>query len=143
MERGLLWLPLLAVFAGLTWAGWNEYQKVASYQRWAQQFERSKYDIYAVLGQTATALTWGIPTRRGPVNLQTIPFTFIQQVGLTVRGQSLSLEDTGTVTDVPKGRVEIVLNLQNGQTALIPFTDLEIARAWLQVLSVRLGSPSA
>ena len=28
MERGLIWLPLLALIIGLTWVGWKEYQKV-------------------------------------------------------------------------------------------------------------------
>ena len=71
MERGLLWLPLLAVFIGLAWAGWNESQKVEAYRVWAKPFAKVKYDIYAVLGQNGTHLTWGKPTRKGIVNLQT------------------------------------------------------------------------
>ncbi|MBD3561673.1 hypothetical protein H6S82_22920, partial [Planktothrix sp. FACHB-1355] len=71
MERGLIWLPLLALFIWLAWAGWNEFQKVEAYRRWASQFERAKYDIYAVLGQNGSNLTWGKPTRTEPVNLQT------------------------------------------------------------------------
>lgn len=59
MERGLLWLPLLAVFIWLAWQGWNEYQKVEAYQNWAKHFERAKYDIYAVLAQNGSNLTWG------------------------------------------------------------------------------------
>ncbi len=51
MTRGLIWLPLLAIFIGLAWAGWNEYQKLEAYRAWAEQFDRAKYDIYAVLGQ--------------------------------------------------------------------------------------------
>jgi hypothetical protein len=47
----LLWFPLLAVFIGLAWAGWNEFQKLEVYKSWAAQFDRAKFDIYAVLGQ--------------------------------------------------------------------------------------------
>ena len=50
MERGLLWLPLLAVFFWLAWSGWNEYQKVEAYRRWAADYDKAKYDLYAVLG---------------------------------------------------------------------------------------------
>ena len=31
MEKGLIWLPLLAFFSWLTWSGWNEYQKIEIY----------------------------------------------------------------------------------------------------------------
>ncbi len=62
MERGLIWLPLLGLFIWLAWQGRNEFQKVEAYQNWAKQFEKSKYDIYAVLGQNGNELTWGKPT---------------------------------------------------------------------------------
>ncbi|MCF3606421.1 hypothetical protein L2E81_07160 [Planktothrix agardhii 1033] len=39
MERGLLWLPLLAIFIGLAWSGWNEYQKLEAYQAWARWYK--------------------------------------------------------------------------------------------------------
>jgi hypothetical protein len=74
MERGLLWLPLLVVFFWLAWSGWNEYQKIESYKRWAEQFERHKYDIYAVLGQKGDRITWGRPTRNDPLDIQTVTF---------------------------------------------------------------------
>jgi hypothetical protein len=64
MERGLMWLPLLALFIGLAWAGWREFRKVEAYQTWAQDFDRHKYDIYAVLGQKGDQLVWGKPTRQ-------------------------------------------------------------------------------
>jgi hypothetical protein len=63
MERGLMWLPLLALFGWLAWAGWREFQKVEAYEAWAQDFDRHKYDIYAVLGQKDDRLVWGKPTR--------------------------------------------------------------------------------
>ena len=65
MERGLLWLPLLAVFIWLARTGWNEYQKVEKYRVWAEDFDNAKYDIYSVLGKKGQELTWGKPTRKG------------------------------------------------------------------------------
>ncbi|NMG58545.1 hypothetical protein E1H12_08395, partial [Geitlerinema sp. P-1104] len=59
MERGLIWLPLLVLFFGLAWAGWNEFRKVDAYQGWAKGFDRAKYDILSVLGQRGDRLVWG------------------------------------------------------------------------------------
>ena len=92
MERGLMWLPLLAIFIGLAWAGWNEYQKLEAYRVWAEQFAKAKYDIYAVLGQQEDSLTWGKPTRRGPVNLQTFSLKDVESLRLLVNSQAVDLE---------------------------------------------------
>ena len=59
MIHGLLWLPLLAAFIGLAWAGRNEYQKIEAYRVWAEPYDRAKYDLYSVLGQAGDTLTWG------------------------------------------------------------------------------------
>lgn len=56
MEHGLLWLPLLAAFFWLAWQGSQEYQKIEAYRTWAEQFDKAKYDIYAVLGKKVTLL---------------------------------------------------------------------------------------
>ena len=82
MTRGLLWLPLLAVFIGLAWAGWNEYQKLEVYRGWAEQFDRAKFDIYSVLGQKEGDLTWGKPTRKGILNLQTFSRQQVESIYL-------------------------------------------------------------
>jgi hypothetical protein len=92
MERGLLWLPLLAAFIWLAWSGWNEYQKVEAYRHWASQFERAKYDIYAVLGQKGSDLTWGKPTRQGPVELETFSLQDVQAIRLLVDQQRADLD---------------------------------------------------
>ncbi|HEY9829841.1 MAG TPA: hypothetical protein V6D26_04625, partial [Stenomitos sp.] len=92
MERGLLWLPLLAVFIWLAWSGWNEYQKVEAYRHWAFQFERAKYDIYAVLGQKGSDLTWGKPTRQGPIELETFSLQEVKVIRLLVDEQTADLD---------------------------------------------------
>lgn len=129
MVRGLLWLPLLAVFIGLTWAGWNEYRKVEVYKQWATQFERAKFDIYAVLGQQANQLTWGRPTRSGVVEVQTLDLHQVEQIYIEVDGQKINLD-----RPPQRGRFALGFILKAGKSMSIPFTDGEIARQWFDFL---------
>ncbi|HEY9663769.1 MAG TPA: hypothetical protein V6C65_35415, partial [Allocoleopsis sp.] len=92
MARGLVWFPLLALFIGLAWAGWNEYQKLEAYKVWAEGFDRAKYDIYSVLGQKGHNLTWGKPTRKGPINLETFSLQQVQTIQLVANNQTVELE---------------------------------------------------
>ncbi len=127
MERGLLWLPLLAVFIWLAWQGWNEYQKVEAYQNWATGFERAKYDIYAVLAQNGSDLTWGKPTRKGPVDLKTFSLKNVRSLRLVVDETPVSLE-----TPPSKGRaiaLEFELN-DSSAVVRIPFTEIPLAAQW-------------
>lgn len=130
MERGLLWLPLLAVFIGLAWAGWNEYQKVEAYKLWAQQFERAKYDIFAALGQSGTNITWGTPTRKGPINLETLSLNSISHIHLEADGQPVDAEQPPSQAR----RSDLVLALADSSTTRIPFTDISLAIQWLNYL---------
>lgn len=130
MERGLLWLPLLAVFIGLAWAGWNEYQKLEAYKVWAQQFERAKYDIYAVLGQTGSQLTWGLPTRQGPMQLQTLALTEVTQLTVQADGKAVDPEHP----PAQARRSALVFELKSQDPQEIPFTDLSMAIQWLNFL---------
>ncbi len=132
MARGLLWLPLLAVFIGLAWAGWNEYHKLEAYRTWAAQFQRAKYDIYAVLGQSDSDLTWGKPTRKGPVNLQTFSLQQVQKICLIVNGQSVDLESVD-LEQLPQPGRNITLEFELVDSAnpiRVPFTDVEMAAQW-------------
>ncbi|MBW4682586.1 MAG: hypothetical protein KME19_21205 [Microcoleus vaginatus WJT46-NPBG5] len=127
MERGLMWLPLLGVFLWLGWAGWNEYQKVEAYRIWAKPFQRSKYDIYAALGQTGTDLTWGKPTRQGPVNLQTFSLKNVRSLQLLVDGQPSDLDAPPS-----KGK-SAALEFLLADSALpvrVPFTEVSLAAEW-------------
>ncbi|EKV02284.1 hypothetical protein Lepto7375DRAFT_4507 [Leptolyngbya sp. PCC 7375] len=128
MIHGLLWLPLLIFFFWITWAGWNEYKKVETYKQWATQFERAKYDIYAALGQVERTLTWGLPTRQGVIDLQTIQFDQIRTIDLLIQGDDAFTQAVkGTAK---KSEAVIQLNLQDGKTPQIPFTDVELAKQW-------------
>ncbi|MBF2028648.1 MAG: hypothetical protein IGS48_18100 [Oscillatoriales cyanobacterium C42_A2020_001] len=126
MERGLLWLPLLVFFMWLAWTGWREYQKVEAYQQWAEAFDRAKYDIYSVLGQKDDSLTWGIPTRQGPINLETVSLQGVQSVQLFVNGKPIALDNPPS-----KGRAELQLTLSDRSTPIrIPFTEPSLASRW-------------
>jgi hypothetical protein len=135
MEHGLLWLPLLATFFWLAWSGWSEYQKIEAYRSWAMQFERAKYDIYAVLGQKSSDLTWGKPTRKGPVNLETFSLKDVQSLRLLVDEQAVELE-----TPPGKGRA-IALEFVFPEPAAsikVPFTEIPLAAEWGKFLRQEL-----
>ncbi|MEB3885714.1 hypothetical protein [Lyngbya sp. CCY1209] len=131
MERGLLWLPLLAVFIGLAWSGWNEFQKVEAYKIWAEPFDQAKYDIYAVLGQKGTELTWGQPTRQGPVKLETFSLKDVQSIWLLVDNKSVDFE-----SPPPKGKsVELEFIMREQPDPIrIPFTEIPLAAQWCEYL---------
>ncbi len=131
MERGLLWLPLLALFIGLAWAGRTEYQKVEAYRIWAEKFQRAKYDLYAVLGQDGSELTWGKPTRQEPVDLKTFSLKDVQEIRLRVDGQSIDVN-----TPPQKGKaIALEFVLTEGDSIQVPFTQISLAAKWGQVLS--------
>lgn len=135
MERGLLWLPLLVIFFGLAWSGWNEYQKVEAYQQWAKGFEKAKYDLYAVLGLKGTELTWGKPTRKGPIHLQTLSLEDVQSIWLVVDHHSVDLDSP------PESGKEIELEFQLAQEASpvrVPFTEVSLAAKWGKFLNQEL-----
>ncbi|MDX2228091.1 MAG: hypothetical protein NW220_00545 [Leptolyngbyaceae cyanobacterium bins.349] len=130
MTRGLIWLPLLVFFVWLAWTGWREYQKVEAYQHWAAAFDRAKYDIYSVLGQTGDELTWGLPTRQGPVNLETCSLQTIESVQVQVKGQPIDFSNPPA-----KGRAELFLMGRDRATPIvIPFTEPPLAAQWGQHL---------
>ncbi len=129
MERGLFWLPLLLLFSWLAWAGWNEYQKVEAYRRWAEEFERSKYDIYGVLGIKNNQITWGKPTRSLPKDIQTFSLTTVS---------SLSL-----LPNLPKGGASLEFKFHNStEVVRIPFTELSLAEKWNDYLQNLLVTES-
>lgn len=134
MERGLLWLPLLALFIWLAWAGWKEYQKVEAYRTWASGFDRAKYDIYAVLGQKGENLTWGKPTSAGPVNLETFSLKNVQSVRLLVDEKPVDLD----LPPISGRAVALEFLLSNSSTRRIPFTEIALAAKWGKYLQQEL-----
>ena len=137
MERGLLWLPLLVMFFWLAWQGSKEYQKVEAYRAWAEQFERAKYDIYAVLGQKGNNLTWGKPTPKGPIKLETFSLLDVKEIYLLVDDKKVNLES------VPeKGRsIELeFLFTESTDSVRVPFTEVPLAAEWGKFLQRALES---
>ncbi|MDJ0715386.1 MAG: hypothetical protein QNJ54_14365 [Prochloraceae cyanobacterium] len=135
MERGLLWLPLLGVFLWLAWSGWNEYQKVEAYRIWEQEYDRAKYDIYSVLGQKGKQLTWGKPTRSGPVELKTFSLVMVRDIRLLVDGQPVDLENLPS-----KGTAVLEFSFADNSAAIeIPFTQISMAAKWGKYLLQELN----
>ena len=137
MERGLLWLPLLVMFFWLAWQGSKEYQKVEAYRAWAEQFERAKYDIYAVLGQKGNNLTWGKPTPKGPIKLETFSLLNVKEMYLLVDDKKIDLE-----TIPEKGRsIELeFLFSESNDSVRVPFTEIPLAAEWGKFLQRALES---
>lgn len=130
MERGLLWLPLLVFFGWLAWTGRREFQKVEAYQKWAEGFDRAKYDIYSVLGQQEDTLTWGKPTYKGMVDLETFPLTSVQSIQLLVNGKSVAMDEPPN-----RGRAELEFVMSDRPVPVrIPFTEPPLAAQWGQYL---------
>ncbi len=127
MERGLLWLPLLVMFFWLAWQGSKEYQKVEAYRAWAEQFERAKYDIYSVLGQKGNNLTWGKPTPKGPIKLETFSLLDVKQIYLLIDDKQVDLES------IPERGRSIELEFlfsESTNSVRVPFTEIPLAAEW-------------
>lgn len=132
MIHGLLWLPLLIFFFGITWAGWNEYKKVETYKQWATRFERAKYDIYAALGQSEHTLTWGRPTRQGIIDLKRAQLDDVTSIELLIKGEDAFRQKVSG--KARKSEAILQLNLEDGRTPQIPFTNVDLAKQWHQFL---------
>jgi hypothetical protein len=127
MERGLLWLPLLVAFFWLAWQGSQEYQKLEAYRMWAEQFERAKYDIYAVIGQKDNNITWGKPTTKGPIQLETFSLLDVQEVRILVDEKPIEIHNPP-----PKGRIielEFLFS-ESSPSVRVPFTEVPLAVEW-------------
>jgi hypothetical protein len=147
MVHGLLWLPLLVFFFGLAWIGWKEYQKVEAYQTWAKQFDHAKYDIYAVLGQKGTELTWGLPTSKGMVNLQTFSLCQVRSLRLTINGQAINQADQILEKLPSKGKAILEFDVTGDAgdrptPICIAFTEPSTAADWQQHLQKELAQLS-
>ncbi|MFM6009544.1 MAG: hypothetical protein ACKO99_02665 [Dolichospermum sp.] len=138
MERGLLWLPLLVAFFWLAWQGSKEYQKVETYQIWAKEFERAKYDIYAVLAQKGNDITWGKPTTKGPIALETFSLLDVKEIRFLVNGNVVDMENPPQ-----KGRkIELQFLLTSDKSICVPFTEIPLAAKWGKFLQRTLDTVS-
>lgn len=137
MLHGLIWLPLLGLFMGLAWAGWNEFQKLEAYKAWAAGFERSKYDIYAVIGLRQGQLSIGRPTRQGPIELTEVSLASIQKLTLTVNGKPVSAEQLSQ-----QQKAILTLWCEGQSTPVeIPFADGLMAGQWQGFLAEQAHLP--
>ena len=138
MERGLIWLPLLVLIIGLTWVGWQEYQKVEGYRIWSEKFDKAKYDIYAVIGLKEKQLTWGKPTPKGIANLETFDLQSVKSIELKLGDRNIDTNNLPTekTKDIPQLLFSFV---EEAKVISIPFTELDLAAKWQQYLLSTLG----
>lgn len=134
MERGLIWLPLLGLISGLTWVGWREYQKIEGYRIWSQQFDKAKYDLYAVMGLKERQITWGKPTPKGIANLATFSLQDVKNIELRLGDRIIDVKNLPTTKtkDIPQ---LTFLFLEENKVVEIPFTEIELAAKWQKYLS--------
>ena len=135
MERGLLWLPLLVAFFWLAWQGSREYQKVEAYRIWAENFDRAKYDIYSVLAQKGNNITWGKPTVKGIVDLETFSLSGVSNINLLIDDKAINIDE------LPKKAKKIELEFVFSGTShkvYVPFTEIPLAGEWGKFLQGEL-----
>ncbi len=126
MERGLFWLPLLVLFFWLAWAGRNEYNKLEAYKVWAVSFDRAKYDIRAVLGQSGQEMSWGLPDRQAPKQIQTFTLNDVTAIELVVDGTIVDCQNPPL-----KGKTIGLKFVRPDQDAVtVPFTQVDLAAQW-------------
>jgi hypothetical protein len=135
MIHGLLWLPLLVAFFWLARQGAREYQKIESYRVWAEQFDRAKYDIYAVLGQKDDLMTWGKPTTKEMVDLKSFSLQDVENINLVVDDKIIDTEN------LPQKGKAIALEfafLEETKSVRVPFTEVPLAAQWTKFLQGEL-----
>ncbi len=135
MERGLLWLPLLIAFFWLAWQGSREFKKVEAYRVWAENFDRAKYDIYAVLAQKENDMTWGKPTVKGIVDLDTFSLNDLTDINLLIDDKVIDIEH------LPRKAKKIELEFvfpEASKSVRVPFTEIPLAGEWGKFLQGEL-----
>ncbi|MGB3650073.1 MAG: hypothetical protein WBA41_02545 [Rivularia sp. (in: cyanobacteria)] len=135
MERGLLWLPLLVAFFWLAWQGSREFKKVEAYRVWAENFDRAKYDIYAVLAQKENDMTWGKPTVKGIVDLETFSLNDVTDINLLIDDKVIDIEN------LPRKAKKIELEFvfpEASKSIRVPFTEIPLAGEWGKFLQGEL-----
>lgn len=135
MERGLLWLPLLFAFFWLAWQGSREYQKVEGYRIWSENFDRAKYDIYSVLAQKGNDITWGKPTVKGIVDLETFSLINVSHINLLIDDKPIDIDK------LPRKAKKIELEFVFSETSdkvSVPFTEIPLAGEWGKFLQGEL-----
>lgn len=127
MERGLLWLPLLFAFFWLAWQGSKEFQKVEAYRIWAEKFDKAKYDIYSVLGLKDNSITWGKPTPKGLIQVETFSLNDVVNIKLLVNNKQVELEQPPE-----RGRpIELEFIFSDSKESVrVPFTEIPLAAQW-------------
>jgi hypothetical protein len=92
------------------------------------------------LGQKGDRLTWGRPTRKDPIDIQTVTFQDIARIRFRIDSKFFDAKDAEFPLNAKKISLELVL--KTGEMPSIRFTDIDIAAAWYRFLSDRLDALS-
>jgi hypothetical protein len=134
MERGIFWLILLITFAVLAWLGAREYQKIQVYQKWAEEFDQAKYDIYSVIGYRHNQITWGKPSPKEILDLQDFSLEDVKTISLLIDNQIIKDEKLPQ-----KGKPFIQFEFKNSSPIIkIPFTEISLAFKWKEYLNLKI-----
>lgn len=94
-----------------------------------KQFDKSKYDIYSVLGKKGDLITIGIPTNQGIKEQKTFSLQNLSQLNLLIKNQVVDVDNLPE-----KGEATLQFSLKENQTIDVPFTDINIASQWFKYL---------
>ncbi|MGB7379831.1 MAG: hypothetical protein WA959_25145, partial [Rivularia sp. (in: cyanobacteria)] len=119
--------PLLVAFFWLAWQGSREFKKVEAYRIWAENFDRAKYDIYAVLAQKENDMTWGKPTVKGIVDLKTFSLNDVNKINLLIDDKPINIDELPR--KAKKIELEFVLP-EASNSIRVPFTEIPLAGEW-------------
>jgi hypothetical protein len=104
---------------------------------WAKEFDRCKYDIYAVLGLKGKDITWGKPAKNSPIDLQTFSLDRVSDVRMIVDERTVDLD---RLPDRGKS-IAIQFNFKDSANPIsIPFTEISLAGEWTQLLQEEIGA---
>ncbi|MEL6163239.1 MAG: hypothetical protein AAFR37_05580, partial [Cyanobacteria bacterium J06628_3] len=110
-------------------------QKVEAYRIWAENFDRAKYDIYSVLAQKGNDITWGKPTVKGIVDLDTFSLVNVSDINLLIDDKPIDIEK------LPRKAKKIELEFVFSETShkvYVPFTEIPLAGEWGKFLQGEL-----
>ena len=131
MMHGLLWLPLLLVFALLTSLGWLERRRQRLFREWADGAELAKLDGCGAARLVDGLLTWST-FEAGKLQPQgSFVIKQLEMVELLALGSG-----EAPLTEESQGACRLRL-VGGGEQRDLPFSDAERARRWIDELMAR------
>ncbi|MFM6605277.1 MAG: hypothetical protein ACKPH9_11565, partial [Dolichospermum sp.] len=88
--------------------------------------------------QKGNDITWGKPTTKGPIALETFSLLDVKEIRFLVNGNVVDMENPPR-----KGRkIELQFLLTSDKSICVPFTEIPLAAKWGQFLQRTLDTAS-